>query len=68
MGLLSGFTLGAFCVVLAILLVITVATEVILEEDIHPRTKFQGMLISTLISGLLASILIEKLNIHLLDN
>lgn len=63
---MSGFTFGAFCVVLAILMAITVGSEIFIEEDVHPHTKFVGLLLASLLAGLLGSVVIEKLNIKLL--
>lgn len=64
----SGFTFGAFCIMTAVLMVITVASEIVIERDLHPRTQFQAMLVETLISVVIAGVLVERMGLHLLDN
>lgn len=64
----TGFTFGAFCVMLALLMVITVASEIVIERDLHPRTQFQGMLVTTIISVAVAGVMVEGMGLHLLDN
>jgi hypothetical protein len=64
----SGRTFGAFCVMVALLMVIAVASEIAIERDLHPRTRFQGLLLETLISVAVAGVLVERMGLHLLDN
>ena len=64
----SGFTFGAFCLMTALLMIITVGTEIVLRSDVHPRTKFQSMLWNTLVGVFVAGMLIEWKGLHLLDN
>lgn len=64
----SGTGLGVACAVFAILMVIAVATEVFLRTDVHPRTKFRSIAVTTLFAGLTASVLIERMDLHILDN
>lgn len=68
MKFFTGYTLGAFCVMLALLMVVTVISEIVIDSDLHPRTKFQAMFVETLISLAFTSTLIERMNLHLLDN
>lgn len=64
----SGFTLGAFCVMMAVLMVITVATEIALSRDLHPHTRYQGMVWEALVSVVVAGVVVEWSGVHLLDN
>lgn len=64
----SGYTLAAAYAVLAVLMAIAVGTEVLLNTEPHPLTRFRALLVSTLLAGLAASVLIEHLGLHLLDN
>lgn len=63
----TGIRLGVACAIFAILMVITVATEILMRTDVHPRTKFRAMVGSTMLGGLAASILIERMDLHILD-
>lgn len=67
-GFFSGFTFGAFCLMTALLMIITVGTEIVLRNDVHPRTKFQAMLANTLVGVFVGSVLVEWRGVHLLDN
>jgi len=64
----SGYTFGAFCVLLAILMIVTVTGQIVTDKDLHPRSQFQALLANTIVAGGLASILVEKLDVRLLDN
>ena len=64
----SGFTFGAYCLMIAILMIITVGAEIVLRSDVHPRTKFQSMLWNTLVGVFVGSVLVEWKGLHLLDN
>lgn len=69
MGLLpNGFSVGALFLVFALLMVITVATDTFIGEELHPHSRFWMLFLSTAIAGLCASILVEHLNLRLLDN
>ena len=68
MGFFSGYTVGAICVMLALLMVVTVVSEVAIDSDLHPRTKFQAMFVETLIGLAFTSTLVEWMDLHLLDN
>jgi hypothetical protein len=64
----SGTGFGVACAVFAIILVITVATDVVMRTDIHPRTRFRATVATTLFAGLSAGILIEYMGLHILGN
>ena len=64
----SGYTFGAFCIMLCLLMIVTVAAEILVEKDIHPHSQFQSLLVNTIIAGGIAGVIVEKLDLHLLDN
>lgn len=63
----AGVTLAAFGVVFCILFILAVASEIFVREELHPRSKFQNLLLTTILSGLLAGLVIEKMNLRLLE-
>lgn len=67
-GFFSGYTFGAFCVMFALLMIITVGAELIIDDELHPHSKYYQLLISAILAGLGAGLVVEKMDIHLLDN
>jgi hypothetical protein len=64
----TGYTFGAFCIMLALTMVISVAGELVTERDFHPYNLFQSLLINTILAGGVSSVLAERLDVRLLDN
>jgi hypothetical protein len=53
--------------VVAILFIIAVATEVFIVDLMHPMSTFSYFVLTTLLSGVLASIVVERIDAKLLD-
>ncbi len=64
----SGYTFGAFCIMMTLLMIISVAGEIVTEQDFHPHSRFQSLLMNTIVAGGVASIIVEWLDLRLLDN
>lgn len=62
---LNAFAVGALLIVFALMVVITVATDEFVTDDIRPANKYTMLLISALLSGLCAGLLMEKLGLRL---
>lgn len=62
----AGFDFGVAATVFAVLLIITVAVDIVMRVDIHPSTRFRSMVSTTLLAGLAASVLIEIMDLHIL--
>ena len=60
--------LYSFIIVISILFIIAIATEIFLKDDLKPQSLFAYILLNTLISGLISSIILEKLNITIISN
>ena len=55
--------LYSFIIVISILFIISIATEIFLEDDLKPKSLFGYLLLNTLISGIISSVILEKLNV-----
>jgi len=67
MGVLSsGYSVGALFVVFALLMVIIVATDTFVNDDMHFRSRFWMLFTTTAIAGVCASVLMEQLNVRIL--
>lgn len=60
-------TLATLCIVMAILLVIAVTTELFIDDYMRPSTLFASIVVSTLVSGVVSTIVVEKLNAAILE-
>ena len=60
--------LYSLIIVISILFIITIATEIFLEDDLKPQSLFAYLLLNTLISGIISSVILEKLNITITSN
>lgn len=58
---------AALLLVTAILFVIAVATEIFIEDVLRPRTYFGYLLGTTALTGVVASLVIEKSGAKMLD-
>jgi len=52
-------------IVICILFIISVITEIIIDDNIHPHSVFLYLFISTILSGITTAFIIEGINIHL---
>ncbi len=52
-------------IVIAILLIVAVASEIFIRDVLHPHSLFAYLLFTTLLSGLAATAIIERLNVRL---
>jgi hypothetical protein len=60
-------SLTALTIVLSILLVMATATEVFVDDHIEPDSAFTYLLVTTLISGTITTILLEKVDARVLS-
>lgn len=65
---ISGYTLGAVLAVFAILLVITLASDILVRVDLHPTTKFGAVAANTVLAGMAATALVEYMGLRVLAN
>ena len=59
-------SVASLYLVIAVLLVMAVVTEVFVDDVARPRTVFGYLLISTLVSGIVTTVVLEKLDAHVL--
>ncbi len=52
-------------IIISILFIITIAVEIFLEDDFKPKSLFGYLLLNTFISGIVSSLILEKVNITL---
>lgn len=60
-------SLASLFVVMAILFVMAVAAEVFVVDFMKPSSLFGYLIVTTLITGILASAIIEKVNAKILE-
>ena len=66
MGVLSsGYSVGALCIVFALLMVIIVATDIFVGDDLHVRSRFWMLFLTTAIAGVCSTVLMEQLEVRL---
>ena len=49
-------------IIISILFIITIAVEIFLEDDFKPKSLFGYILLNTLLSGIISTIILERLN------
>lgn len=49
-------------IIISILFIITIAVEIFLEDDFKPKSLFGYLLLNTLLSGIISTIILERLN------
>ena len=57
----------ALLLVFVILLVATLAGDVLVNQFVHPRTYFLYLVISTAMTGISTSLLVEKMGVRILE-
>ena len=60
-------SLASLFIVIAILFVMAVAAEVFIDDFMKPSSLFGYLTISTLITGVLATAIVEKINVKILE-
>ena len=60
-------TVATLFIVFSIMFVIAVACEVFMDDLMRPSSLFGSLIFSTLFTGLLASLILEKMNARLLS-
>jgi hypothetical protein len=60
-------SVAALVTVMAILFIMAVASEVFIDDFLEPSSMFGYLILTTLISGLTASVVVEKINAKILD-
>ena len=58
-------TLSSLFVVVAILFIMAVAAQVFVDDLLHPSSVFGYLFVTTLITGVLASAITEKINMRI---
>lgn len=59
---MSTKTIAALFVVVSILFIMAVAAEVFIDSYMKPSSLFGYLLVTTLLSGVMASVVVEKIN------
>lgn len=49
-------------IIISILFIITIAIEIFLEDDFKPKSLFGYLLLNTVLSGIISTIILEKLD------
>lgn len=49
-------------IIISILFIITIAVEIFLEDDFKPKSLFGYLLLNTVLSGIISTIILERLN------
>ena len=60
-------SLASLFVVVAILFIMAVAAEVFVDGFMKPSSLFGYLIITTLVAGVLASVIVEKINAKVLE-
>lgn len=60
-------SLASLFVVVAILFIMAVAAEVFVDGFMKPASLFGYLIITTMITGVLASVIVEKINARILE-
>jgi hypothetical protein len=60
-------SLSSLCLVMAILFVIAVASEIFIEDHMKPSSLFGYLIITTMFSGVLSSVIVEKIDAKILE-
>ena len=60
-------SVASLFIVTAILFVFAVGSEIFIDDFMKPRTLFGYLIVSTLITGIVASVVIEKIDAKILD-
>ena len=60
-------SVASLFIVTAVLFIFAVASEVFVDDVMKPRTIFGYLVITTLITGIIASVVVEKINAKILD-
>jgi len=49
-------------IIISILFIITISIEIFLEDDFKPKSLFGYLLLNTVLSGIISTIILEKLD------
>lgn len=49
-------------IIISILFIITIAVEIFLEDDFKPKSLFGYLLLNTILSGIISTVILERLN------
>lgn len=60
-------SISSLLIIISILLIVAVITEIVLDDIVEPKTLFGVILFNALVSGVIASIIIEKLDARILS-
>lgn len=60
-------SIASLFIVVAILFIMAVAAEVIVDDFMKPPSLFSYLIITTMITGVLASVIVEKINAKILE-
>ena len=52
--------------VTAILFIIAMAAQIVIDDNVHPRSVFMYLIWSTLLSGVISTVIDEKINARIL--
>jgi len=58
-------TATVICLILAIVFIISLASEVFIDDLVRPQSAFGYLLISSVFTGILATILVETIDVQI---